>query len=279
MGQASRQADPWIDGVAHGTDDLVMANPIRATPSLLLATMVLATRVLAADPVLPLSPADRTTIDTILGPGVVGEAMPSAPIGDPTTYFPLEERTLSYRVTSGKNAGATYPLKIGRHARPAGAQAWRFQLSPTLAAYLHRAREGNLVMPAVSDTDHGIVVVTTPPNPFVIQGMQPGETRSFTQTVAVDYLDDPTRLDYSGTMTGALTYVGTYRVTVPAGTYDAVLLRTTCSGKVGPAHTTDTAYYFFAPGTGVVAMISQEDVEAFWVIDIDTTSGKVLAAR
>ena len=47
-------------------------------------------------------------------------------------------------------------------------------------------------------------------------------------------------------------------------------------GKVGPAHTHDTAYYFFAPGKGVVAMISQEDATAFWVIHIDTTSGKVL---
>jgi hypothetical protein len=250
---------------------------MRTTLSLVLTTIALTTSVLAADPVLPLSPDERATVDRILGPGVVGEALPSAPIGDPTTYFPLEERTLSYRVTSGKHAGATYPLKIGRHARPAGAQAWRFQLSPTLAAYLHRAEEGSLVMSAVSDSDHGIVVVTTPPNPFVVQGLQPGETRSFTQQVAVDYLDDPTRLDYSGTMTGSLEYVGTYRVTVPAGTYDAVLLRTKCAGKVGPAHTTDTAYYFFAPGTGVVAMISQEDVEAFWVINIDTTSGKVLA--
>ncbi len=124
---------------------------------------------------------------------------------------------------------------------------------------------------------HGVIVVTTPPNPFVVQGMQPGESRAFTQSVAVDYLDDPSRLDYSGTMQGTLTYVGTYRVTVPAGTYDAVLLRTKCEGTVGPAHTTDTAYYFFAPGTGVVAMISQEDVEAFWIIHLDTKSGKVLA--
>jgi hypothetical protein len=37
------------------------------------------------------------------------------------------------------------------------------------------------------------------------------------------------------------------------------------------------AYYLFAPQVGVVAMISQEDVEAFWIINIDTT-GKVLAS-
>jgi hypothetical protein len=29
---------------------------------------------------------------------------------------------------------------------------------------------------------------------------------------------------------------------------------------------------------GVVAMISQQDVEAFWIIHIDSRSGKVLAS-
>jgi hypothetical protein len=68
-------------------------------------------------------------------------------------------------------------------------------------------------------------------------------------------------------------------VTVPAGTYEAVLFRLKCEGKVGPAHTQDTAYYVFAPKTGVIAMISQEDVTAFWLYHIDTSSGKVLSRK
>jgi hypothetical protein len=96
--------------------------------------------------------------------------------------------------------------------------------------------------------------------------------------VSVNYLDDPTNRDYSGTLTTAYTYVGTYQVTVPAGTYPAILMRQKSEGKVGPAHTKDVAYYFFAPHACVVAMISQEDVEAFWIIHIDSRSGKVLAS-
>jgi len=65
-------------------------------------------------------------------------------------------------------------------------------------------------------------------------------------------------------------------VKVPAGTYKANLLRLTCEGKVGPAYTHDAAYYFFAPGKGLVAMISQEDATAFWIMHIDTSSGKVM---
>ena len=134
------------------------------------------------------------------------------------------------------------------------------------------------MMPAVTDSGEGVIVVTTPANPFVLEGMAPGQSRSLTQKVSVNYLDDPSDQRYSGSLTGTYTYVGTYQVTVPAGSYPAILIRLKYSGKVGPAHTEDTAYYFFAPNVGVVAMISQEDVEAFWVIHIDTRSGKMLAS-
>ena len=40
-------------------------------------------------------------------------------------------------------------------------------------------------------------------------------------------------------------------------------MREHLSGKIGPADTQDTAYYFLSPGVGVVAMISQEDGEAW----------------
>lgn len=115
------------------------------------------------------------------------------------------------------------------------------------------------------------MVVTTPANPFLLKGMKPGEARPFSQTVSVNHLDDPADQEYSGSLNGTYTYLGTYQVTVPAGTYEAVLLRLRCEGKVGPAQTQDRAYSLFAPGVGVVAMISQEDVTAFWIVPIDTT--------
>lgn len=134
-------------------------------------------------------------------------------------------------------------------------------------------------MPAVSDAGEGVIVVTTPANPFVPKGMKPGETRSYSQQVSVNYLDDPADQKYSGSLNGTYTYVGTYQMTVPAGTYEAVLFRVKCEGKIGPAHTQNTAYNFFAPGVGMVAMIMQEDVTAFWIYNIDTTIGKVLMSR
>jgi hypothetical protein len=233
----------------------------------------------ADDILLPLPPGDQKNIAAKLGPNVVGKALPSEPINDVSVYFPLQEKALTYRVTAGANMGKMQVLKVTRSSRPNGAPAWRFQLSPTLFAFLRQGSNGDLLIPAVSDIDHGVVVITTPANPFVLKGMKPGDTRSFAQTVSVNYLNDPTSQDYAGSLTGTYAYIGTYEVTVPAGTFPALLVRVRCEGKVGPAHTEDTAYYFFSPGMGVVAMIMQEDAEAFWIIHIDSTAGKVLASN
>ncbi len=229
--------------------------------------------------VLPLPPEDAQRINSMLGPGVVGNAVPSVPIGDGASYFPLQNKALTFQVTSGKNAGNTQVLGVGRRTRPDGQPAWRFQFSPSLAGFLNQTVDGALIMPAVSDSGEGVVVVSTPPNPFVPKGMNPGETRTFSQSVSVNYLNNPSDQRYSGTVSGTYTYVGTYQVTVPAGTFNADLIRVKFEGTVGPAHTKDIQYNFFAPKVGVVAMITQEDIEAFWIFNIDSSTGKVLASQ
>jgi hypothetical protein len=243
-----------------------------------LVVFALARPAVAAE-VLPLPAEDQQMISTLLGPNVVGKALPSEPIADASVYFPLVERTHVYNVTSGKNAGKQQTLRVAKGQRPNGNPAWRFELSPTLVSFLNQAASGDLTMPAVTDHGEGVVVVATPANPFVLEGMKPGETRNLSQKVSVNYLDNPSDQRYAGSLTGTYTYLGNYEVTVPAGTYPALLVRLKYSGKVGPADTQDTAYYFFAPKVGVVAMISQEDVEAFWIIHIDSKSGKVLVSR
>jgi len=181
-------------------------------------------------------------------------------------------------VTSGSNAGTTQNLGLKQSNRPTGAPAWRFQLTPTLFAFIN-STGGDLIMPAVSDTDKGVVVVTTPANPFVVKGMQPGASSSFSQTVVVNYLDDPTKKDWGGSLNATYTYVGTYQVTVPAGSFKSILIKFAYQGKVGPADVVYTAWYFFAPGVGLVATVNLEDVSAFWIFHIDTTTGKVLVSK
>jgi hypothetical protein len=244
-----------------------------------LGVLLLASGLARADNiVLPLPPEDQQKVTDNLGPGVVGNALPSKPIQDASVYFPLRDKMLTYQVTVGPDAGTTQTFGLAKVARFGEKLAWRFQFSPSLAGFIRQTAGGDLIVPVVTDARDGVVVVTTPANPFVLNGMKPGETRSYSQQVSVYALDDPADQEYSGSLNGTYTYVGSYQLTVPAGTYQAVLFRLKCEGKVGPAHTQDAAYYFFAPGKGVVAMISQENATAFWIIHIHTTSGMVLTS-
>src|SRR5215475_1430729 len=95
-------------------------------------------------PVLPLPPNDQQQLAKYLGPNVVGAALPSDPITDPTTYFPLSDKIFVYQVTSGSNTGTTQNLGLKQSHRPTGAPAWRYELTPTLAAYINSSERGDL---------------------------------------------------------------------------------------------------------------------------------------
>jgi len=253
---------------------------MRKFVTITLGLLVLASgSVRAQGVVMPLPPEDQQNITAHLGAGVVGAALPSRAISDPSAYFPLQDKAQQFQVVAGPHAGSVQTLGLWKTRRPGGRLAWRFQMTPTLAGFMRETTEGDIIMAAVTDSGEGVVVVTTPANPFLPKGMQPGESRAYTQQVSVNYLDDPSDQRYSGSINGTYTYVGTYQVTVPAGTFPAALFRVKCEGKVGPAHTQNTGYNFFAPGVGMVAMILEEDVTAFWLFNIDSTTGKVLMSN
>ncbi len=72
----------------------------------------------AADPVLPLPSEGAAEITRFLGPGVVGQALPSQPIADASLYFPLAETAAVFHVTSGSNAGKQQTLRTTKGQRP-----------------------------------------------------------------------------------------------------------------------------------------------------------------
>jgi hypothetical protein len=228
---------------------------------------------------LRLPPQDQQNIITQLGPNVVGSALPSTPITDPSVYFPLQARTQKFQVVAGRHPGNIQNLELVKTLRPDGEPAWRFDLSPKLDGFMRENPAGDITMAALIDSGEGVFIITKPGNPFIPKGMRPGETRSYRQQVSVNYLDDPTEERFSGSLTGAYTYLGTYQVTVPAGTFPAILFRVKCEGRVGPAHTQNIGYNFFALGVGMVAMILEEDVTAFWLFNIDSITGKVLISK
>jgi hypothetical protein len=141
-----------------------MGRLVIVTLSVLLLTSGLAR---AQGVILPLPPDDQQEIAAKLGPGVVGKALPSQPIQNVSVYCPLQDRALTYQVTSGPNSGKTQTLGLAKVRRSSGKLAWRFQFSPTLAGFIRQTPAGDLTMPAVTDTSEGVVVITTPANPLM----------------------------------------------------------------------------------------------------------------
>ena len=254
----------------------------RALPHMMFAAiglaLVLSTQAWAGDTILPLPPADQKILVEQLGADVVGEPLPSRPIDDPNIFLSFAHKPVTYRFTSGRNKGKSQTLLPTKVERPGGKFVWRVQLAPSLIGFLRQMPNGDIVMPAVEDTGAEALVVSTPDNLFISAGMKPGETRRFVQEVSVRYLDNIDDERWSGKLRTDFTYVGTYRTKVPAGSFDAVLLRTTVDGRVGPAHTHATSYSLFAPGEGLVAMILQQRVTAFWIYNVNGVGGKVLTS-
>ena len=54
----------------------------------------------AADPVMPLPAADKAQLDQLLGKNVVGEALPSPPLGALASYMPPAGLTTTFKVVS-----------------------------------------------------------------------------------------------------------------------------------------------------------------------------------
>jgi hypothetical protein len=79
--------------------------------------------------VLPLPAQDQQNLTAQLGPGVVGAALPSSPISDPSSYFPLQQKSQQFQVVAGPNAGTVQTLGLWQARRPGGRKAWRFQMT------------------------------------------------------------------------------------------------------------------------------------------------------
>ena len=109
--------------------------------------------------------------------------------------------------------------------------------------------------------------------------MNAGDSKALTMKVNVYDLSDPKDVEHKGSLDVTLTYVGAYRVTVPAGTFDAALLKWDFKGKIGPASVEDIQARFVAPGIGMVAAAEKRDVAAFLIYNDNTKVGKVLVQK
>ena len=187
-------------------------------------------RAQGAGAVVPL-PAQMAAAAQQYLPGVVGEPVPAFTI-DPAIAS-LAAGARNYEIVSGPDVGKVEQHVIAALPRDTTGTRWRYTIA-NRTLFLQAVPGESVSITSEEDSDQGVLTRYNPPEPLLISGMNAGDTRKMTINVKVYDLNDPEDLEHKGTINLTFTYVGAYKVTVPAGTFDAALLRWEYKGKVGP---------------------------------------------
>jgi len=233
----------------------------------------------SAGAMVELEKSDRDAL-ALLGGGVVGKALPAFPIRDTAGLMPLREGKWVYRITAGAHEGTRQEASIsktkGRQGVYQGQDLWHRTIAGDCTEFYSLNGKGAINLISEIDLKHDVITRYTPMFPIVFDGMKTGESSQVETEIKVYDLHDPTHLKYKGRLKVTHTYLGAYEITVPAGKYETVLIRSSYAGKVGPAHVVDGGYAFYAKGVGIVASVERMHVTAFLFYDKRTKTPKVL---
>jgi hypothetical protein len=251
--------------------------PVLVFPAL--AVMSGPARTAESGPTIPLPNEDRSAIEQYLGKGVVGPAIPAPEIVETGRYLAANPIARTFRLVSGSDAGKTERHQPTLLRREAGVTTWKYEAGGKFVYFVTAKANGDYVVTGVEDREGGAITKYSPSEPFMLQGLAPGDERRETLGVKVFDLSNPEEQTHEGSLDVNYRYIGAYKVKVPAGSFDAVLVKWTFKGKVGPASVDDTQYRFFAPDVGIVAGVEQLDVSAMLVYNRHTKVARVLAAK
>jgi hypothetical protein len=229
----------------------------------------------AAAETIPLPQDDAGVLEQLLGSGVVGNAVDAAPLAP--ADIPLRQGTWTYQVVAGKKQGQTESDVVTKLDRDQSGASWKVQTGSNDTAFIQAGPDGNIAILSEQDTDQGVITRFSPAEPILTNGMNPGDSQNVTIAVNVYDLSNPQEVSHTGSLNLEFTYLGAYQVTVPAGSYDAALLRWVYDGSVGPASVEDTQYRFIAKDVGIVASIEKKRISALLLYHDNSNTGRVLA--
>lgn len=257
--------------------------PIRIIYAICVMTTIASVPALAAEPAADnatdLPAADRVVLDELLGKGIIGAPVAGNPIADPSAAFDFRDGTWTYCFVSGEKEGQTERVVFNVSKRDKTRLSGQYAVGSKDVDFLRRSSDGSIVVLDSRDKNEGVITRYSPPEPMLIRGFRPGDTKTMTIDVKVYDLGEPQEVSHTGSLNVVYSYLGAYRVTVPAGTYDAALLKWHYQGEVGPASVNDFQYRLFARDVGVVAAIDRLNVHAMLLYKDDAKSGRVLLSE
>jgi hypothetical protein len=222
-----------------------------------------------------MSADEQAMLTELLGQGTIGKPVVGSPLS--ASFASLRDGTWTYQIVGGEDQGQNEQHVVTRlQGDPSGAN-WRYAVGAKSVLLIKQTGDGSLVFVSQEDLDQGVISRYTPPEPGLLTGMKPGDSKAFTIGVKVSDLSSPQDVSHEGTLNVTYSYIGAYKINTPAGSYDAALIKWAYSGKVGPASVEDTQYRFFADKVGMVASVDALDVSAFLLYKKHTKFGKLLA--
>lgn len=230
----------------------------------------------AADAVIPLPAAVKAQLDQYLGTGVVGEPVAGKPLLAAEEYMPPKGSTLTYRVIEKGEDPRTETHKVEETTDPQFAPGWRYAADPIGALYFQKSSDGGASIVGEEDNDNEALSRFTPGQPLMVVGLKPGESRKVAVKVQVADISNPKKITHKGALNITYTYIGAYKVTVPAGSFEAQLIRWDYEGSVGPADIEQTDYRLIAPHAGMVAMVQNRNISAMLFYNDKKKLGKLL---
>jgi hypothetical protein len=222
-----------------------------------------------------LSADEQAMLVDLLGQSVIGEPVAGGTLTP--SFAPLREGTWTYQIVGGDDEGQSEQHVVTRLERDPSGASWRYAVGTKRVAFIKQTEDGSFVFVSDEELDQGVISRYAPPEPGLLTGLAPGDSKAFPVAVKVYDLSSPQEVAHEGTLDVTYSYLGAYKLTTPAGTYDAALIKWTYDGKIGPAKVDDTQYRFFADNVGMVASVDKLDVSAFLVYQKHTKFGKVLA--
>lgn len=237
-----------------------------------LAVLLVSPAVMADTIALP--QADRTALEQLLGSGVIGDPVAASPLA--AADMPLREGTWTYQIVAGKKKGETQDDVVTQLQRDPSGASWKVEMGAKDLAFIQLGGDQNVAVVSEQDTDQGVITRFAPAEPILTVGMNPGDSKKVTIGVKVYDLSSPSEVSHSGSLELAYSYIGAYKVTVPAGSYEAALLKWDYEGSVGPASVSDTQYRLVAKDVGVVASIDKKKISALLLYHDNSNTGRVL---
>lgn len=212
---------------------------------------------------------------SVFGDDFLVKEIDAIEISSPASWVGRAEGEYYFRYVSGDDHGKTEQVELHRPHPDQPALAWSRHIGDALIEEIEVTDGQGIRIHTETDMVHGYRVELHP-GISIPNGITLGDSWSAQNTLQVYELDKPNEIAYTGSMNAERLYVGAYRIRVPAGEFDTVLLSEHYTLKIGPLKMDDSRYVFYAKGVGVVAEIEGIRASAVIVFRMKENSAKVL---